>query len=104
MARYIDDLEQSLARERFRGAFLLTRCDGGVMSAAEAKERPIRTLISGPASGVMGGVALSRWIGVPNVICADMGGTSFDAALDRSTTSRRSARPRGSRACRCSCP
>jgi N-methylhydantoinase A len=81
MARYLDELEQSLARERFEGAFLLTRCDGGVMSAAEAKERPIRTLISGPASGVMGGVALSRWIGVPNVICADMGGTSFDAAL-----------------------
>jgi len=81
LARYIDDLEQSLKREQFGGAFLLTRCDGGVMSAAEAKERPIRTLISGPASGVMGGVALSRWIGVPNLICADMGGTSFDAAL-----------------------
>jgi N-methylhydantoinase A len=81
MARYVDDLERSLAREQFDGAFLLTRCDGGVMSAAEAKERPIRTLISGPASGVMGGVALSRWIGVPNVICADMGGTSFDSAL-----------------------
>jgi N-methylhydantoinase A len=81
MARYVDELEQSLAREHFDGAFLLTRCDGGVMSATEAKERPIRTLISGPASGVMGGVAVSRWLGVPNVICADMGGTSFDAAL-----------------------
>ena len=81
MARYVDELEHSLAREQFDGAFLLTRCDGGVMSAAEAKERPIRTLISGPASGVMGGVALSRWIGVPNLICADMGGTSFDSAL-----------------------
>jgi N-methylhydantoinase A len=81
LARYIDDLERSLRGERFSGAFLLTRCDGGVMSAAEAKERPIRTLISGPASGVMGAVALSRWIGVPNLICADMGGTSFDAAL-----------------------
>lgn len=81
LARYIDDLERSLRGEQFSGAFLLTRCDGGVMSAAEAKERPIRTLISGPASGVMGAVALSRWIGVPNLICADMGGTSFDAAL-----------------------
>ncbi len=81
LARYIDDLERSLRSEGFEGAFLLTRCDGGVMSAAEAKERPIRTLISGPASGVMGAVALSRWIGVPNLICADMGGTSFDAAL-----------------------
>jgi N-methylhydantoinase A len=81
MARYLDDLERSLERERFAGAFLLTRCDGGVMGAAEAKERPIRTLISGPASGVMGAVALSRWIGEPNLIGIDMGGTSFDAAL-----------------------
>jgi N-methylhydantoinase A len=81
LARYVDGLERSLGDERFTGAFLLTRCDGGVMSAAEAKERPIRTLISGPASGVMGAVALSHWIGVPNVIGIDMGGTSFDASL-----------------------
>jgi N-methylhydantoinase A len=81
MARYIDDLERTLRAEKFKGAFLLTRCDGGVMGAAEAKEQPIRTVISGPASGVMGGVALSRWLGAKNLICADMGGTSFDAAL-----------------------
>lgn len=81
LARYVDELERSLRSRGFAGAFLLTRCDGGVMSAAEARERPIRTLISGPASGVMGAVALSRWMGVPNLICADMGGTSFDAAL-----------------------
>jgi N-methylhydantoinase A len=81
MARYLDDLDRSLKRREFRGSFLITRCDGGVMSAAEAKERPIRTLISGPASGVMGVVALSRWLGLPNLIGADMGGTSFDASL-----------------------
>jgi N-methylhydantoinase A len=51
------------------------------MSAAEARERPIRTLISGPASGVMGTVAASRWLDVHNLIGIDMGGTSFDAAL-----------------------
>ena len=54
MVGYIDDLEDSLRATDFGGAFVLTRCDGGVMSASEAKERPIRTLISGPASGVMG--------------------------------------------------
>jgi N-methylhydantoinase A len=59
----------------------MTRCDGGAMSAAEAKERCIRTLISGPASGVMGAVALSKWLNIRNVIAVDMGGTSFDAAL-----------------------
>ena len=81
MVSYIDSLEQSLAGEGFDGAFLITRCDGGVMSAAEAKERCIRTLISGPASGAMGVVALGRWLEMPNLIGADMGGTSFDASL-----------------------
>jgi N-methylhydantoinase A len=81
MAAYIGDLERSLQRERFDGAFVLTRCDGGVMSAAEAAQRPIRTLLSGPASGVMGVVAISRWLGIPNLIGGDMGGTSFDASL-----------------------
>jgi N-methylhydantoinase A len=81
MVSYIDDLESSLRERRYAGGFVLTRCDGGVMSAAEAKERCIRTLISGPASGVMGAVALGQWIGAPNLITIDMGGTSFDAAL-----------------------
>jgi N-methylhydantoinase A len=81
MSGYINHLEERLGEEHYAGSFLLTRCDGGVMSASEAKERPIRTLISGPASGVMGGVAISRWLEIPHLICADMGGTSFDAAL-----------------------
>jgi N-methylhydantoinase A len=74
MERYIDDLEQRLREERFNGAFVITRCDGGVMSATEAKTRPIRTLISGPASGVMGAVTISRWLEIPNLIAADTGG------------------------------
>jgi len=81
IARYIDDLEGNLTREQFGGVLSLTRCDGGVMSAAEAKERPIRTLVSGPASGVMGAVTLSRWLALPAVIGIDMGGTSFEASL-----------------------
>jgi N-methylhydantoinase A len=81
MAGYLDHLGQRLRRGRFKGAFLITRCDGGVMGAAEAKQRPIRTLISGPASGAMGGATLARWLEIDNLICADMGGTSFDAAL-----------------------
>jgi N-methylhydantoinase A len=81
MASYLDSLDGKLQREQFSGAFLVTRCDGGAMSAAEARERPIRTLTSGPASGVMAVVTMSRWLGLPNMIGADMGGTSFDASL-----------------------
>ena len=81
MARYIDNLKDRLTQEGFKGSFVLTRCDGGVMSAEEAREKPIRTLISGPASGAMGVVTMSRWLGLPNLIGCDMGGTSFDASL-----------------------
>lgn len=81
MATYIGNLETSLHEDDFRGSFVLARCDGGVMSAEAAKARPLRTLTSGPASGVMGAVTFGSWIGEPNIIVGDMGGTSFDASL-----------------------
>jgi N-methylhydantoinase A/acetone carboxylase beta subunit len=52
---------------------------GGTISI-EAKELA-RTLASGPIGGVVGGQALSRVLGLPNVLCTDIGGTSFDIAL-----------------------
>lgn len=81
MVSYIERLEQGLADRRFDGQLLITRCDGGVMSAHEAKARPIRTLLSGPASGVAGAAAMGRWLELDNIISVDMGGTSFDAAI-----------------------
>lgn len=81
VSRYVESLESSLRARRFAGNLLITRCDGGVMSAAETKDRSVRTLISGPASGIMGAVALGRWLEAPNILAVDMGGTSFDAAL-----------------------
>jgi acetone carboxylase beta subunit len=52
---------------------------GGTISI-EAKELA-RTLVSGPIGGVVGGQALAAAVGVPNVLCTDIGGTSFDIAL-----------------------
>ena len=46
----------------------------------EARELA-RTLVSGPIGGVVGGQALARELGIPNVLCTDIGGTSFDIAL-----------------------
>jgi acetone carboxylase, beta subunit len=40
-----------------------------------------RTLVSGPIGGVVGGQALARDMGLRNVLCTDIGGTSFDIAL-----------------------
>lgn len=55
--------------------------NGGVMTAATASETPLQTLLSGPVGGAIGGKALSAATGRPNLICVDMGGTSFDASL-----------------------
>ncbi len=52
---------------------------GGTISI-EAKELG-RTLVSGPVGGVVGGQALAQRMGIRNVLCTDIGGTSFDIAL-----------------------
>ena len=55
--------------------------NGGVMTVASASAMPLQTLLSGPVGGAIGGKALSAATGRPNLICVDMGGTSFDASL-----------------------
>ena len=55
--------------------------NGGVMSAASASRTPLQTLLSGPVGGAIGGRALAEKTGRNNLICVDMGGTSFDASL-----------------------
>ena len=78
---YLDTLDNSLAGGGFLGELFITRSDGGVMTAQETRRRSVLTLTSGPASGVMGAALLAKWLGHGNLIAADMGGTSFDAAL-----------------------
>ena len=55
--------------------------NGGVMSSASAIKSSLQTLPSGPVGGAIGGKALSASTVRPNLICIDMGGTSFDASL-----------------------
>ncbi len=55
--------------------------NGGVMSAATASKNALQTLLSGPVGGAIGGRALAQVTGRRNLICVDMGGTSFDASL-----------------------
>ena len=81
LARYVNTLESRLAERDFGAGLLITRCDGGVMSASEVPQRSVRTLISGPASGIMGAATLCEWLDEDYLLATDMGGTSFDAAL-----------------------
>lgn len=81
MKSYVGDLEGRLKQAGFGGALHMIQSTGGMLSFREAQDMPIRTLESGPAGGVIGAVALGRHIGHPNLIAADVGGTSFDVAL-----------------------
>ncbi|MDQ3665755.1 MAG: hydantoinase/oxoprolinase family protein [Acidobacteriota bacterium] len=54
---------------------------GGSISAAAAADEPVRTILSGPAGGVVGALRAARSAGLENIVTFDMGGTSTDVAL-----------------------
>src|SRR5690606_6677013 len=82
--RWISNLENELTRRGFAGEIVLTKSDGGGMTAEAAKGSPINMLFSGPAGGVIGGVYLAKVLERPNLITMDVGGTSFDIATIKS--------------------
>jgi N-methylhydantoinase A len=80
--RYLDTLIAQLADRLPQGGQVhVMESNGGAMTAAAASEIPLQTLLSGPVGGTIGGQTLAGAIGRPNLICVDMGGTSFDASL-----------------------
>lgn len=76
MSTYLRRLEATL--EALQTEVLVMLANAGVLSIRAAVERPLLTLHSGPAGGVVGAVTLGRLIGRSDLITADMGGTSFD--------------------------
>jgi N-methylhydantoinase A len=78
---YLAELGEGLVSEGYRKPLALMQSNGGVISSDGAARKPIRTLQSGPAGGVIAAQALAHRLGYPNVICADVGGTSYDVAL-----------------------
>src|SRR5439155_1485896 len=72
-----------LARlERELGARLrVMQSNGGATIAAGAARHPVRTVLSGPAAGVVGALAIARAAGCADGITLDMGGTPADVAL-----------------------
>src|SRR5262249_14518592 len=59
----------------------LTQSNGGVIGFSTAAEMPVRTVLSGPSTGVVGAQAIGALAGFDNLITFDMGGTSTDVAL-----------------------
>src|SRR5215470_7389454 len=59
----------------------LTQSNGGVIGFATAADMPVRTVLSGPSTGVVGAQAVGTLAGFEDLITFDMGGTSTDVAL-----------------------
>jgi N-methylhydantoinase A len=81
MRRYLATLAERAAGAGMTCRIFSTKSNGGVMSVAAAAARPVETLLSGPASGVIGAAFIGRMIGDDKLITLDMGGTSVDIAV-----------------------
>ncbi|HEX7102129.1 MAG TPA: hydantoinase/oxoprolinase family protein [Nitrolancea sp.] len=78
MDRYLGELERSLPGD---APLRIMQSNGGSISAATARREAARTLLSGPAAGVVGAAYVASASGFERAITFDMGGTSTDVAL-----------------------
>ena len=83
LARYIRRLERDLTDGGYGGQLLVMNGNGGMVSSARVAEEAAKTVMSGPASGVMAAAHAGRSAGFEDLVTYDMGGTSTDVALIR---------------------
>ena len=81
MDRYLGDLEKQLAERGYRRPVFVMQSSGGIMTARTGRRLPAATMLSGPAGGVAGAMAIAAQAGIADVITCDMGGTSTDVCL-----------------------
>ena len=81
MGSYLSNLEQSLKREYDEARLEVMQSSGGIVPAKLAAAEPVRTVLSGPAGGVIGAYKLATLAGFDRIIGFDMGGTSTDVCL-----------------------
>ena len=81
MQGYIERLGGRLADLGVSATPHLTQSNGGVIGFEQAARLPVRTILSGPSTGVVAAQEIGRLVGIDNLITFDMGGTSSDVAL-----------------------
>jgi N-methylhydantoinase A len=81
--RYVRRLQAGLEAQGFKRDLLLMNGNGGTVAARLAAREAAKTIMSGPASGVMAAAATLAQTGLAHAITYDMGGTSTDVALIR---------------------
>jgi N-methylhydantoinase A len=83
MESYLLVLEERVAEKYRRGRVEVMQSSGGIVPARVAAREPVRTVLSGPAGGVVGACRVAEWAGIERIIGYDMGGTSTDVFLAR---------------------
>ena len=85
MQSYLQRLDLRLRQRRPGKAkasrVFVMQSSGGITSLEAASRQPVRTVLSGPAGGVVGAAAVARLSGFERIVTFDMGGTSTDVAL-----------------------
>lgn len=77
MSRHLARLRAAIPREQL----LVMQSNGGAATPELVEREPVRTILSGPAGGVVGAARVAARAGVPAIMTIDMGGTSTDVAL-----------------------
>lgn len=83
LERYVAQLANQLAAKGYQRDLLVMNGNGGMVAAKDVAREAVKTVMSGPASGVMAAVATGRRAGMANLLTYDMGGTSTDVAMIR---------------------
>ncbi len=81
LERYVARLRDELATRGYGRDFLIMNGNGGMISARFVTREAAKTVMSGPASGVIAAAYTGRRAGFENLVTYDMGGTSTDVAL-----------------------
>lgn len=83
VSAYASGLQDKLDKWDYRRDVLVMQSNGGVVTVDRMAQRAANFIRSGPAAGVIAAARLADEAGFPDVITADMGGTSFDVAVVR---------------------
>ena len=78
---YLEKLAERLRQAGYKNQLMVMQASGGVMSKEYIEGSPIRVLASGPAGGVIGSAHVGVAKGHSNLLCVDMGGTSYDMSV-----------------------
>src|SRR5699024_3575219 len=81
MKNYLAYLRKEISDMRIKSDLYVMQSNGGVINAETAIDIPVRTMLSGPAGGVLSGAMVAKNTQHKNIITIDMGGTSLDTAL-----------------------